>query len=424
MYWARSDYDAGMTIGTAIENQIELLARGAEHIYSAEELKAKLASGKQLRVKLGMDPTAPDIHLGHTVVLRKLRQFQDLGHKAVLIIGDYTARIGDPTGRDATRPVLDEAAIEANARTYLEQAGKVLDTSPQRFELRRNSEWLGGLTFADVLRLTGHFTVQQMLHRENFARRMETGREIMVSEFMYPLMQAYDSVVIDADVELGGTDQTFNNLCGRDLMGKVGKPRQVVVIMPILVGLDGTEKMSKSKGNYIAVTDPPRDMFGKVMSIPDTLMRNYYELLTPLPAERVTSLLDPAVTHPREAKDALGRVIVEEFHSPAAAHDASAEFRRRFTEGALPSDMAEHVVQGGEQPLAALIARVGFAPSNAEARRLIQQGGVFLGGVKIGDPAARVVVGPEPVLLKVGKRRVCRVRSGSGDVGGADRSGV
>jgi tyrosyl-tRNA synthetase len=402
---------AGKDATMSIDEQIDDLTRGVEHVYSIEELKAKLTSGRQLRIKLGLDPTRPDIHLGHTVVLRKLRQFQDLGHRAVLIIGDYTARIGDPTGRDTTRPILGEAEIEANAATYVAQAGKVLDTSPARFELRHNSEWLGRLTFADVLRLTGHFTVQQMLHRDNFARRIDAGREIMVSEFMYPLMQAYDSVVIDADVELGGTDQTFNNLCGRDLMGKMGKPRQVVIVMPILVGLDGTEKMSKSKDNYVALTDPPQEMFGKVMSIPDALMPNYFTLLTPLPADRIRSLLDPSMTHPREAKDALARVIVEEFHGREAASAASGEFRRRFSEGELPSDMALHSVNGAEQPLAALIAQLGLAPSNAEARRLIQQGGVMFNGQKITDPAARVTVPSEPVVLKVGKRRICQVKA-------------
>jgi tyrosyl-tRNA synthetase len=392
------------------EDLVESLERGAEHVYSREELRSKLAAGRPLRIKLGMDPTAPDIHLGHSVVLRKLRQFQDLGHKAVLIIGDYTARIGDPTGRDTTRPVLDEAAIQANARTYLDQAGRVLDTSPDRFELRYNSEWLGKLTFADVLRLTGMFTVQQMLHRENFARRMDDQRAIMVSEFMYPLMQAYDSVVIDSDVELGGTDQTFNNLCGRDLMQRLGKPPQVVVVMPILAGLDGVEKMSKSKGNTIAVTDEPDEMFGKVMSIPDALMPNYFTLLTPLPADRVASLLNPELTHPRQAKDVLARTIVEDFHDAAAAEAASAEFRRRFAEKQLPSDLQTHTVQEAELPLATLITRLGFAPSNAEAKRLIQQGGVVFNDQKMTDAAARVPLGREAVILKVGKRRICRVQ--------------
>ncbi|MDH3584887.1 MAG: tyrosine--tRNA ligase [Phycisphaerae bacterium] len=394
-----------------LSEQMQWIGRGAERLYTPPELERKLGSGRTLRIKLGLDPTAPDIHLGHTVVLRKMRQFQDLGHKAVLIIGDYTARVGDPSGRDATRPVLDEQAIEANARTYLDQAGKILDTSDARFELRRNSEWLSGLGFADVLRLTGQFTVQQMLHRDNFKKRMAEDREIQLSEFMYPLMQAYDSVVVEADVELGATDQTFNNLRGRDLMGKRGLDPQVVVVMPILVGLDGHEKMSKSKGNYVGVTDEPNDMFGKLMSIPDGLMGNYFELLTDLPEPRIRSLLDPGLTHPREAKDALARVVVEAYHDAEAANAASDEFRSRFTQGNLPTDLKTVAVAGGESPLAALIAGVGFAASNSEARRLIQQGGVSFDGEKITDPKARVSVPTEPVLLQVGKRRVCQVKS-------------
>ena len=394
-----------------LEDQIARLHRGVEAVYASEELRRKLAAGRQLRVKLGMDPTAPDIHLGHTVVLRKMRQFQDLGHKAVLIIGDYTARIGDPTGRDATRPVLDDESIQRNAQTYLDQAGLILDRDPERFELRYNSEWLGKLTFADVLRLTGLVTVQQMLHRENFAKRMEAAKEIMLSEFMYPLMQAYDSVYLQADVELGGTDQTFNNLMGRQLMERHGLEKQVVMVMPILVGLDGHEKMSKSKGNYVAVTDEPQDMFGKVMSIPDVLMGNYFRLLTPLPENRITSLLDPAEVHPREAKDTLARSIVEEFHNADAANAAAVEFKRRFSEGQLPSDMALHRLPDEQIGLAQLIHKVGFAPSNNEARRLISQGGVTFAGQKITDTAAQVTLPPDgPAVLQVGKRRVCQVQ--------------
>jgi len=396
----------------AIDQQLDTLRRGAEALYSDDQLKAKLKAGRPLRIKLGMDPTAPDIHLGHSVVLRKMRQFQDLGHKAVLIIGDYTARIGDPTGRDTTRPILSEADIRANAQTYLDQAGMILDLSENKFELRRNSEWLSGLTFADVLRLTGQFTVQQMLHRENFRKRMDADKEIMVSEFMYPLMQAYDSVVVEADVELGGTDQTFNNLRGRDLMARHEMDPQVVLIMPILVGLDGTEKMSKSKGNYIALTDEPNDMFGKVMSIPDALMRNYFELLTDIPHERIDSLCDAAQTHPREAKDTLGQIIVEQFYDSHRASAASAEFKNRFAEGALPSDIETHDIADSPIQLAKLIADIGFASSNSEARRLIKQGAVTFGERKINDPAAAVDLPAEPVVLKVGKRRVCRVVRG------------
>ncbi len=397
---------------TDVDRQMETLRRGTEAIYSEEELRRKLDSGKQLTIKLGMDPTAPDIHLGHSVVLRKMRQFQDMGHKAVLIIGDYTALIGDPTGRDTTRPVLSDQEVSDNAQTYLDQAGLILDTSAEKLEVRRNSEWLSMLSFADVLKLTGHFTVQQMLHRENFRKRMEADREIVVTEFMYPLMQAYDSVAIDADVELGGTDQTFNNLCGRDLMAKREKPRQVVMIMPILVGLDGTEKMSKSKGNYVALTDAADDMFGKIMSIPDALMANYFQLLTDVPESRVRSLTDPAVTHPREAKDTLARCVVEQYHGTDSAGAASGEFRRRFAEKQLPADMETHEVQGTEQKIVDLITRVGFASSNSEARRLIKQGAVSFDDEKIGDPTGVVrVPADRPAVLKVGKRRVCAVKA-------------
>ncbi len=396
----------GMT--QTLTQQMELLCRGVEGVYSSEELQRKLASGKRLRIKLGMDPTAPDLHLGHTVVLRKLRQFQNLGHKAVLIIGDYTARIGDPTGRDTTRPILDDATILRNAQTYLDQAGKVLDTSADKLEVRHNSEWLSKLSFADVLKLTGQMTVQQMLHRENFAKRMEAGREIMVSEFMYPLMQGYDSVVVNSDVELGGTDQTFNNLVGRDLMAKYGLEKQVVMVMPILVGLDGKEKMSKSKGNYVGVTFEPEDMYGKVMSIPDGLMPNYFTLLTALPKDRLQSLLDPQVTHPREAKDILARVIVEEFHGSEAANRAAEEFRRRFSQGMLPTDIQTKAVTTSPISLIALIREVGFATSNAEARRSIEQGAVSIHGEKNSDPKAMVTIEGE-LILQVGKRRVCKV---------------
>jgi tyrosyl-tRNA synthetase len=343
-------------------------------------------------------------------VLRKLRQFQDLGHQAVLIIGDYTAKIGDPTGRDTTRPILDDATIARNAQTYLDQAGRILDTSPGKLEVRHNSEWLSKLTFADVLKLTGLVTVQQMLHRENFAKRMAESREIMLSEFMYPIMQAYDSVVIHSDVELGGTDQTFNNLMGRQLMSKMNMDSQVVIVMPILVGLDGTEKMSKSKGNYVALTEPANEMFGKIMSIPDALMSNYFRLLTPLPEDRISSLVDPAVTHPRQAKDALARVIVEAFHDAPAAAAASDEFRRRFTEGALPSDIQTITVTQNALGIVALLSQAGFAPSNSEARRLVEQGAVSLDDVKLTDTKATItlIAGKEHVL-RAGKRRVCKV---------------
>lgn len=388
--------------------QLATLTRGVEGIYAIEELKKKLESGRVLRIKLGMDPTAPDIHLGHSVVLRKMRQFQDAGHKAVLIIGDYTARIGDPTGRDTTRPILDEAAIEYNAKTYLEQAGKILDTRPEKLEVRRNSEWLSKLTFADVLRLTGMVTVQQMLHRENFAKRMESGREIILTEFMYPIMQAYDSVVIRADVELGGTDQTFNNLMGRELQVKHDQEKQVVMVMPLLVGLDGHEKMSKSKGNYIAVAEDANNMFGKVMSIPDSLMKNYFTLLTPIPQERINSLLDGNQTKPRQAKDVLAQTIVEEFHDVHAAHAASEEFRRRFSGGELPSDVETKKISVSPIGIVALVREAGFAASNGEAKRLVEQGAVSVNGEKVTDLKTMVTISGE-MVLKAGKLKVCKI---------------
>lgn len=394
------------------DNLINHLSRGVEGLFNLDDLKAKLASGKCLRIKLGMDPTAPDVHLGHSVVLRKMRQFQDLGHRAVLIIGDYTAKIGDPTGRDTTRPILDDESIARNAQTYVNQVSCILDTAAEKLEIRRNSEWLSKLSFADVLRLTGQITVQQMLHRENFAKRMEEGREIMVSEFMYPLMQAYDSVVIQADVELGGTDQTFNNLMGRELMGKHQMARQVVMVMPLLVGLDGKEKMSKSKGNYVGLTEKPSEMFGKLMSIPDGLMPNYFQLLTNLPADRIKSLTDAAVTHPRQAKDVLARAIVETYHNAESAAAASDEFRRRFSEGQLPTEMPVIRLAGSEQSkgftVVKLIQQAGFASSGSEARRLVEQGAVSLNGEKLSTPNA-LVQPAEGAVLKVGKLRVGKV---------------
>lgn len=393
-----------------LTQQIELLGRGAAALYSLDDLKTRLASGKRLRVKLGLDPTAPDIHLGHTVVLRKMRQFQDLGHKAVLIVGDYTARIGDPTGRNTTRPVLSEEQIQANAATYVAQAGKVLDTDPEKLELRFNSEWLAKLSFAEVLHLSGQMTVQQMLHRDNFRTRIAAEQEIAVTEFLYPLMQAYDSVVVRADVELGGTDQTFNNLCGRDLMPRYKLAPQIVLVMPILVGLDGVEKMSKSKNNYIGVHDAPNEMFGKVMSIADQLMPNYFELLTQTPKAQYEEWLDGAKHSPRDTKERLGRSIVDAFHGADAAAAAAEEFRKRFTEGALPSEIELKLVPAGEHQLVTLLSHLEFASSSSEARRLITQGGVRVDQHKVSDLQARVVIEPgSEVLVQVGKRRVCRV---------------
>jgi len=393
------------------KRQLDALRRGAVQIYTDDELLAKLArsvhSGRALRVKLGMDPTAPDIHLGHTVVMGKMRQFQDLGHKAVLIIGDYTARIGDPTGANHMRPVLSEAEIEKNAKTYFEQAGRILDTDPAKLELRHNSEWLAKLTFADVLRLAARMTVARMLERDTFEKRHKAGDPIGVHEFLYPLMQAHDSVVIEADVELGGTDQTFNCLAGRELMRDAGLEPQIVLTMPLLVGLDGVEKMSKSKGNTIAVTDPAGEMFGKVMSIPDALMENYWTLLTDRPLAEVQATLRSV--HPREAKEALAVDIAARYHGAGAAKAAAEEFRRVFSEKEKPSEIPEISVPAGELKdgqigLARLIVAAGFAKSNGEAMRLVGQGAVSLDDAPLSDPKAFIAVRSGQVL-RVGKRR-------------------
>jgi tyrosyl-tRNA synthetase len=399
-----------------LQDQVTLLTRGSEAVYTAGDLRQRLveasASVRPLRVKLGLDPTAPDIHLGHTVQLRKIRQFQDLGHKAVLIIGDYTARIGDPSGENKMRPMLSPEQIEANAATYVAQAGKVLDTLPDKLEIRRNSEWLERLTFADVLKLAAQMTVARMMERDTFELRYRDGVPIGVHEFLYPLMQGYDSVMIQADVELGGTDQTFNNLVGRQLQENAGQRPQVVLIMPLLIGLDGKEKMSKSKGNYIGVTDPPNEMFGKIMSIPDTLMRNYLTLLTDLTAEQINVLLDEKKTHPRAAKATLGKMIVEQYHNRAAAEEAAAEFDRVFAEKGTPSEMPEVLVPASAMNIVDLVVHAGFAKSKSEARRLVEQKAVSLDDRIISgiDTAVELRTGQ---VFRVGKRRFGRIRVGA-----------
>ncbi len=402
----------------SLDEQMRLLARGSEAIYTEKELRERLEksrqSGKPLRVKLGMDPTAPDIHLGHTVVLRKMRQFQDCGHTAILIIGDYTARIGDPSGKKKARPMLDEATIQKNAETYFQQAGHVLDTSPEKLEIRYNSEWLAPLNLADNLRLMSHMTVQQMLQRESYSKRIEAEEPIIMTELLYPLMQAYDSVMIDADVELGGTDQTFNNLVGRDLMPRYGKPGQLVMIMPILRGLDGVEKMSKSLGNYVGLTDSPKDMFGKTMRIADEMMREWYTLLTTIPADEISTITDSVKTHPREAKVRLAKEIVATYYDRAAADHEEQMWHKVFREGALRDDIptiklpADQCEPDGTIWVPKLLKALNFAPSTSEGRRLIESGGVLIDQQKIGDPQAKV----KPVdgmLIQVGKRKAARI---------------
>ncbi len=413
-----SNHDSSATThNESLDAQLDALCGGADRTYSRAELadRIKLAAKVQrpLRIKLGMDPTAPDLHLGHAVVLRKLRQFQDFGHKAVLIVGDFTAMIGDPTGKKKTRPTLSRDQVDANAATYLQQAGKILDTNPERLEIRRNSEWLGKMDFADALRLAQQMTVARMLERDTFAERYKSGEAIYIHEFMYPLMQGADSVAVEADVELGGTDQTFNNLVGRDLQSAQRQAPQIVMVMPILNGTDGVNKMSKSLGNYVGISEPPQEQFGKVMSIPDTMMPEWFKLCTGISPEEVAKLCNATFTHPRVAKERLALAIVSAFHSPDAAAAAASDFKRRFSDGLLPEHIDEVPVgitqlQDGKIGILNLIKSAGFAATTSEARRLVEGGGVLLAGQKITDPRTQVTLESRPIL-QVGKRRVARM---------------
>ena len=396
-----------------IAEQINLLKRGTVEIFTEAELAQKLngaaKAGRQLRIKLGLDPTSPDIHLGHTVVLRKMRQFQDLGHKAVLIIGDYTARIGDPTGQNSTRPILSPEQIEQNAKTYFEQAGKILDTSAEKLEVRYNSEWLEKLTLMELIQIAAKKTVAQMLQRDTFKKRLQADVDVYTHEFFYPLMQGYDSVMIESDVELGGTDQTFNNLVGRDIQKGYGQQPQIVITMPILVGLDGKEKMSKSKSNYIGVTDEPNDMFGKVMSISDDLMENYFTLLTGLPAEKISELVNPGKSHPKESKVLLGKTIVSQFYDEAAADDAAAEFDKVFAKGQLPEEIPEFTLPSESISVKQLLLTCKLVSTGGEAKRMIKQLAASIDGEKLTDPNAEIIP-KEGAVIRVGKRKFARLK--------------
>ena len=395
-----------------IAEQIRLLKRGTVEVFTEAELAEKLAesakSNKQMRIKLGLDPTSPDIHLGHTVVLRKMRQFQDLGHKAVLIIGDYTARIGDPTGQNSTRPILSPEQIKQNAKTYFEQAGKILDTSEDKLEVRYNGHWLEKLTLMELIQIAAKKTVAQMLQRDTFKKRLQAEVDVYTHEFLYPLMQGYDSVMIESDVELGGTDQTFNNLVGRDIQKAYGQKPQIVITMPILVGLDGKEKMSKSKGNYIGVTDEPNDMFGKVMSISDDMMENYFTLLTDLPTGKIAELVNPQKTHPKEAKVLLGKTIVTQFYDETAADAAAAEFDRIFAQKQLPDDMPEFELPPEPVSVKQLLLTCKLVETGGEAKRLCAQGGVSIDGDKISDPNAQITPAGG-MTIQVGKRKFAKI---------------
>ena len=395
-----------------IPEHIQLLKRGTVEVFTEAELAQKLTeaakTGRQLRIKLGLDPTSPDIHLGHTVVLRKMRQFQDLGHRAVLIIGDYTARIGDPTGQNSTRPILSPEQIEQNAKTYFEQAGKILDTSAEKLEVRYNGEWLEKLTLMELIQIAAKKTVAQMLQRDTFKKRLQADVDVYTHEFLYPLMQGYDSVMIQSDVELGGTDQTFNNLVGRDIQKGYDQPPQIVITMPILVGLDGHEKMSKSKSNYIGVTDAPNDMFGKVMSISDEMMENYFTLLTDLSAQDIANLVDPSKTHPKKAKVMLGKTIVSQFYDEATADSAAAEFDKVFAQGRLPDEIPEFTLPAEAISVKQLLLACKLVETGGEAKRMCTQSAVSINGKKIPDPNAQITP-TNGMTIQVGKRRFARL---------------
>jgi len=393
-----------------VARHLDVFRRGADELLVETELAQKLARGKPLRIKLGLDPTAPDIHLGHTVVLNKLRQAQDLGHQVIFLIGDFTSMIGDPSGRNATRPPLTREQIVENAKTYHAQASKVLD--PARTEIRYNSEWCEPLGAAGMIRLASHYTVARMLERDDFAKRFRASQPIAVHEFLYPLMQGYDSVALEADLELGGTDQKFNLLVGREMQKDFGQEPQCILTMPLLEGLDGVEKMSKSKGNYVGINDPAGEMFGKVMSISDDLMWRWYPLVSfraPAAIERLQEET-AAGRNPREAKVALAKEIVARFHSVAAADAAEAEFDARFRGGAMPENMPEVTIEtaGTGIAIANLAKQAGVVDSTSEALRLIAQRGLKVDGDVVAD-RSRLVAAGTTVVVQAGKRRFARV---------------
>lgn len=395
-----------------VEEQMALLARGAVDLVDPAQLAAKLersrATGTPLTVKAGFDPTSPDLHLGHTVLVRKMGHFQQMGHRVVFLFGDFTAMIGDPTGRKATRPQLTREQVLENAKTYERQIYKLLD--PEKTVLDFNSRWLSPLGAEGMIRLAGRYTLARMMEREDFRTRWESKQPISIHELLYPLAQGYDSVAMKCDVELGGHDQIFNLLVGRDLMKEEGLEPQVVLTVPLLVGTDGREKMSKSLGNAIAVEDPPGEVFGKAMSIPDTLMWDWWVLLTDVPQPEIASwkaAVAAGERHPKELKVALATRLTAELHGDAAAEAARAEFEKVFSGGGVPDDVPEMTVDAA--PLAKLLAHAGLAPSNAEARRLVEQGAVSIDGERTSDPNAVLAARAEPYLAKVGKRRFAKL---------------
>jgi tyrosyl-tRNA synthetase len=399
-----------------VEEQLAYLKRGVAEIIREEELKASLQkslkTGKPLRVYLGVDPTAPDLHLGHTVVLRKLKHFQDLGHQAVFLIGDFSAMIGDPTGVSETRPPLTREQVDANANTYLGQVFKILDR--EKTEVRYNSEWLGKMSAEEIVRLCSHYRLARMLEREDFRSRLERNQPISVHELLYPLLTAYDAVSLKSDVELGATEQKFNLLVHREIQREYGLPGQVILTMPILVGLDGQRKMSKSLGNYVGITEPPGEMFGKLMSIPDELMRSYYELVTDRTPTEIAALkkeLSTGKVHPMEAKMQLAREVISGFHGEEAARKAAENFQRVFRDRQAPEEAPVHKLpRGTSLKLIALLVDLKTVSSRSEAERLIKQGGVEIDGVRVDDPRKEVNLSkPCEFLLRAGKKKFLRV---------------
>ena len=398
-----------------IDEQLEFLGKGTVDLIREEDLRAKLErsakTSKPLRVKLGLDPTAPDIHLGHTVVIRKLKAFQDLGHTVIFLIGDFTGMIGDPSGKNVTRPPLSREEVNANAETYKQQMFKLLD--PEKTELRFNGEWMDKFTAQDFVKLCAKTTVRQILERDDFSKRMQEEKPISLHELLYPLTQGYDSVALESDVELGGTDQKFNLLMGRNLQREFGQEPQVIITTPLLEGLDGVNKMSKSLNNYIGIEEPPSEMFGKVMSISDELMWRYYELLTDLTGSEISNLRSEIDNgeNPRNLKVRLAKLIITDFHSAADAAAAEEEFNRRFVHKEVPDDIELKQMPAGTYRIADLLAETGLTASKGEARRLIEQGGVKIDGEKASNSAAEISVSDKEVLLQVGKRKFLRVGS-------------
>ncbi len=401
-----------------VAQQLEIIKRGVAEIVPEEELIKKLNKSiekdKPLKIKLGLDPTAPDIHLGHTVVLQKLRQFQEMGHEVIIILGDFTAQIGDPTGKSETRKQLTEEQVLANAETYREQIFKILD--PEKTRITFNSEWLAPLNFAKVIELAAQYTVARMLEREDFSKRYKEGLPISIHEFFYPLMQGYDSVALEADVEMGGTDQKFNLLMGRTLQKEYGQEPQIALMMPILEGLDGVNKMSKSLGNYIGITESAREQYGKTMSIPDELMIRYFELVTAVSLEDINEIkegLENNSLHPRDIKMRLAREIVTTYHGLEAAYQAEEEFKNMFQKGELPDEIPEYHLSAEELEdnkiwLPKLMQLAALVSSTSEGRRLIQQGAVKINDEKVSDPKATIT--PEAgMIIRAGKRKFAKI---------------